>query len=562
MAAAYRTTATGRAHSKGKYSAPITGTTATSRIRVSWLARLKRAPVSHALSPASAPPLATFNVAPLWPPLKGPLFFGGTPNLGDGRPQEDAHDPVRSDPHLALGAVQAYQIGHSPENGRDHPGEPYAHHLVDGEVASQLDELAERLVLELFEVPLIVQGFEHVAGGQVALLDRGLRGRRDDSAVPLADVVHGSAVAYGPDVAVALHPQCKVYLYACPLVMGQPEVLYRLVRAVARSPDHVLRIYLLAALQLDAVAHDLLGHGACHNLDALVEEPGAGGAAQGGVELGQDVWQGLYKVDPDAVRVDIRVVGREVLVDEGVDLGGHLDPGSPAPDNHKSELGLWHLVADEGDLLEALYDAVAQAHGVPDSPHGHAVLLDTGDAEKVWLPAQGDYELIVRELETAVGLDDVPFCVYALDLGPSEACPGEDKSAPQGLGDVARVDVAADDPWHHRPEGKVVVARYDQNSYVIALPDQLAQVRRRRVPSEPPTDDQNLLLELAVGWLLPGSVPGCRVERPSQGTEPQDQPAERQPTLDQSVHTSLPRRLITAATLRSADPSYRKLGLN
>src|SRR3712207_1754142 len=118
--------------------------------------------------------------------------------------------------------------------------------------------------------------------------------------------------------------------------MGQPEVLYRLVRTVARSPDHVLRIYLLAALQLDAVARDLLGHGTRHDLDALVEEPGAGGAPQGGVELGQDIGQGLYEVDPDAIRVDIRVVGREVLVDEAVDLGGHLDPGSTATDNHKS----------------------------------------------------------------------------------------------------------------------------------------------------------------------------------------------------------------------------------
>src|SRR5215204_4181803 len=293
MAAAYRTTATGRAHAKGKYSAPITGTTATSRIRVSWLARLKRAPVSHALSPASAPPLSTFNVAPLWPPLKGPLFFGGTPNLGDGRPQEDAHDPVRSDPYLALGAVQAHQIGHSPENGGDHPGESYAHDLVDGEVASQFDELAERLVFELSQLTLTIDGLQHVTGDQVSLLDRGLRGRRNDRAL-LVDVLDGRTVPDGPYVAVALHPERKVYLYACPHVIRQPEVLYRLVRAVARSPDHVLRIYLLAALQLDAVARDLLGHGTSHDLDALVEEPGAGGAPQGGVELGQDIRQGLY----------------------------------------------------------------------------------------------------------------------------------------------------------------------------------------------------------------------------------------------------------------------------
>src|SRR5215211_4244336 len=403
MAAAYRTTAAGRAHSKGKYSAPITGTTATSRIRVSWLARLKRAPLSHALSPASAPPLATFNVAPLWPRLKGPLFFGGAPNLGDGRPQEDAHDPVRSDPHLALGTVQAHQIGHSPEYSSDHPSEPYAHDLVDGEVASQLDELAERLVFELSQITLTIDGLQHVTGDQVPLLDRGLRGRRNDRAF-LVDVLDGRTVPDGPDVAMALHPQREVYLYACSLIMGQPEVQYRLVRAVARSPDHVLRIYPLAALQLDAVARYLLGHGTCHDLDALVEEPGAGGAPQGGVELGQDVWQGLYEVDPDAIRVDIRIVGREVLVHECVDLGGHLDSSSPTADNHKSEFGIWHFIADEGDLLEALYDAIAEAHGVFDPPHGHAVLLDTGDAEKVRLPAQGDYELIVRKFETPVGL--------------------------------------------------------------------------------------------------------------------------------------------------------------
>src|ERR671913_86669 len=96
------------------------------------------------------------------------------------------------------------------------------------------------------------------------------------------------------------------------------------VRAVARGPDHVLRVYLLAALELDSLARDLLGHGVGKDLDALVEEPGACGAPQGGVELGQDVGQGLYQVDPDAGRIYVRVVGGEVLVDEGVDLGGHL----------------------------------------------------------------------------------------------------------------------------------------------------------------------------------------------------------------------------------------------
>src|SRR5215216_832543 len=386
MAAAYRTTASGRAHSKGRYSAPITGTTATSRIRVSWLARLKQTPVSHALSccPAASNPLsAGVKLAPLWPCLKTTLFLRGAPNLGDGGPQEDPHDPVRSDAHLALGAVQPNEVGHSPENGRDYAREPYAHHLVDGEVTPELDEHPERLVFELSEIFLTVEGLEHITGYQVTLLDRGLGGRRYYSAIFPVHILHGGAVPYSPDVVVALHPKGKVYLYAGPLVVGQPEVVYHLVRAVARGPDHVLRIYLLAAFQLDAVVRDLLGHGASNHLDAFVEEPGAGGSPQGRVELGQDVGQGLQKVDPDAIRIDIRVVGGQVFVDEGVDLGRHLDPCRTATDDHEGEFGIRHLVADEGDLLEALYDAVADPLCVVDAPHGHAVLLDTGDAEKI-----------------------------------------------------------------------------------------------------------------------------------------------------------------------------------
>src|SRR5918995_1905326 len=167
--------------------------------------------------------------------------------------------------------------------------------------------------------------------------------------------------------------------------------------------------------------------------------------------------------------------------------------------------------------------------------------------------------MIVREFGTSVGLDDLLIWVYALDLGPPETCPGEDEGAPQGLGNVARVDVAADDPRHHRPEGKEVVARYDEDPNVIAALGQPAHVRSRRVPPEPPAEDQDLLLELAVGWLLPGGVAGRRVERPSQSAEPQDQPAEHQPALDESVHTSLPRRLITAGHgIRVRDTTIRR----
>src|SRR5919107_1165025 len=394
----------------------------------------------------------------------------------------------------------------------------------------------------------------------MALLDRGLGGRRNYTSIVPVHVMDGGAITYGPDVVVILDLEGEIDLYARPLVVGQTQILDHLVRTVARGPDHVLRVYLLAALELDGLACDLLGHGVGKDLDALVEEPAAGGAPKGGVELGKDVGQGLYKVDPDAGRIYVRVVGGEMLVDEGVDLGGHLDTCRAAADHHESQLGVGHLIADEGDLLETLNNAVADLLGVLDSSHGQAVLLDTGNAEEVRLTAQRDNELVVRELDTPIGDDDLALRVDTRDPGPPETRAGEYERASQGLGDVAGVDVAADDPRNHRPEGKKVVARYDEYADVVAVLGQLAHVGGGRVPPEPPTEDQDLLLEFGVGRPLPGSVPGRGIERPPQGPKPQDQSPERQPALDQSVHTSLPPTPITAGHgNRARDPEIRRL---
>src|SRR3712207_9230028 len=56
-------------------------------------------------------------------------------------------------------------------------------------------------------------------------------------------------------------------------------------------------------------------------------------------ELGQDVREGFDEDYPDAVRVYVRVVGGEVLVDEGVDLGGRRVLSHPATDDHEGKLG-------------------------------------------------------------------------------------------------------------------------------------------------------------------------------------------------------------------------------
>src|SRR5215203_860214 len=239
----------------------MTGKTATRRTRVSWLARLMRPPVFDTLSRRILSSIGPGQRSTFVARSQVPgLFVGRATNLGNGRPEEEAEDPVRSDPHPALRAAQPHEVGHAPENGGDHPRKPDAHNLVDGEVAPELDELPDRLVLELFEVGLAVEGLDHVSGRQVALLDGGLGGGRHDLTLFLTHVLYGGAVSYGPDVVVALDPERLVYLYSRPLVEGQPEVLYGLVRAVACRPDHVLRVDLPAALELDAVLRNLLGH--------------------------------------------------------------------------------------------------------------------------------------------------------------------------------------------------------------------------------------------------------------------------------------------------------------
>ena len=184
------------------------------------------------------------------------------------------------------------------------------------------------------------------------------------------------------------------------------------------------------------------------------------------------------------MRVYVWVVGGQVLVHEGVDLRRDLDPGGAAANDDEGELGLRYVTPDQGDLLEAFDDPIPYGLGVLDAPHGEAVLLDPRDAEEVGQAAERDDDLIVRKLETAVGNHHLTLEVYLLALGPPEAGAGGDQSPPQGLGHVAGVDVAADDPGHHRPEGEEVVLGKHQDPDVVAVLEEGAEVPGRRVPSE------------------------------------------------------------------------------
>src|SRR3712207_3830472 len=83
------------------------------------------------------------------------------PDLGDGRLVEEVEQPVGGDPGPALGALELVEVGGPPDEGRGEAAELHAHHLVYGELAAHLHELAHTPVVEWLE-RLAVYGGEDV----------------------------------------------------------------------------------------------------------------------------------------------------------------------------------------------------------------------------------------------------------------------------------------------------------------------------------------------------------------------------------------------------------------
>src|SRR5215210_1155087 len=128
--------------------------------------------------------------------------------------------------------------------------------------------------------------------------------------------------------------------------------------------------------------------------------------------------------------------------------------------------------------------------------------------------------MVVRELDPAVDRHLVVLRVYLSERRASEAGSGGDQGTPQRLGDVSGVDVAADDPSHHRPEGEEVVLGDDEDADILTVSYEVADLPGGREAAESATDDENFVLEFLVAGLLPGSVSGlgveCPLERPQR----------------------------------------------
>ena len=226
-----------------------------------------------------------------------------------------------------------------------------------------------------------------------------------------------------------------------------------------------------------------------------------------GIELLQDIRTRFEQKDPDPVRVDVRVVGGQGFVDEGVDLGGNLHPCGAAPYDDEGQRRLRDLTVREGSLLEAFDHPVTDAQSVPEPPHRQAVLLDARDAEEVRLPAQSQDQVIVGKLPV-VCVDASVLEVYIPELRSPEARAGLDEGSAQRLRYVPDIHVAADYTRNHGPEGEEFFPGDDHHPDVVPMPREIAEGLRSRVPAEPASQDEHPVGKLFVRRLLPRRIPG------------------------------------------------------
>src|SRR5215212_6384625 len=91
----------------------------------------------------------------------------------------------------------------------------------------------------------------------------------------------------------------------------------------------------------------------------------------------------------------------------------------------------------------------------------------------------------------------LPSQVNALQRSPPEAGAEPDQSPAQGLRDVLRRHIAADDAGQHRPECEVVLPRDEHDPDVVAVSGELAEGLGRLVAGEPATNDEYLVWKVS-----------------------------------------------------------------
>src|SRR3712207_1522885 len=114
------------------------------------------------------------------------------------------------------------------------------------------------------------------------------------------------------------------------------------------------------------------------------------------------------------------VIGDQEVVDQVVELGGHLDPRRAAADDDEGQPRVRDLAVYQRGFFVALYDAVADRLSRVEAIDADTVFLYSGYAEIGRFGAQRQYQVLVGELPPA-GRNDPSLGVDALEIHPPEA---------------------------------------------------------------------------------------------------------------------------------------------
>src|SRR5919199_2447008 len=114
--------------------------------------------------------------------------------------------------------------------------------------------------------------------------------------------------------------------------------------------------------------------------------------------------------------------------------------------------------------------------------------------------------MVIGKFDPGTGYHDLTFAVHPLECCPPKARSSLDECPSKRLGDIVRVDVAADDTGHHRPEGEKVIFSDDEDAHVFATLNKLAELYGCRVTPKSASHYENLILKLFVGRLLPRCI--------------------------------------------------------
>lgn len=183
---------------------------------------------------------------------------------------------------------------------------------------------------------------------------------------------------------------------------------------------------------------------------------------------------------------------------EVVDGAGRFDAGETAAGNHHGQhrLALDFVGMIVGDVQGFNY-AIPQEDGIAQCLHGQVVLFDTGCAVEVRNGAEGQYKVVVGDIEGLgqMRLHDANAFAGQVDrLDLDDQHPGAAQHFSEGLHDVGNGYVARGNLVQHRGKEYEILLRRQQDFDVGEAAEAPLQVQRRIGACKASAENQNALL--------------------------------------------------------------------